>query len=284
MTKDEINQKIYELKDEEEIRAFVQQRIAELEANAFEKVVGQNYTDSFSDYISSKVHYKPAEKLGEVECPDLVYDDLEPYVNLIKSIKKGKWYNELSLFTSIFVEINKYLPSDDIGLGRYLTYLSHKGDKVSIKEISDNCVAFCSEKAGLSHNMFKILGIDSELVAGARDYDMHAYNLVYPNGYGSIPAAIYDPSFFVNFNKGDKKLSLGYYKGLSKEDYEILKSGQPYKVDLTKTELSYRKLYGWNGELDEYTFVGDSPCYIYGLDAAKKAINKKSAEITPTVK
>ena len=270
MTKEEINKRIFELKDEEEIREFVKLRIAELEQIAEEKTVGQNYTDSFSDYISSKVHYKPAEKFNDAECPDLVYDDIEPYVNLIKAIKESSWYNELSLFTTIFFEVYKYLPSDDIGLGRYFTYASHKGDKVSIKDVRDNRVAFCSEKSGLAHNMFKLLGIDSEVVVGARDSEMHAYNLVYPKGYGNFPVAIYDPSHFVSFMNGDKKLSFGYYKTLTEEEYNSLIMGEPHRIDLTKTEKAYRQLYGWNGLLDDYTFDGDTPYYIFGLDAAKK--------------
>lgn len=155
MTKEEINKVIFKLNNDDEIRDFVKSRITELEANSKEKYLGQNYTDSFSDYISSKVHYKPAEKFNNAECPDLIYDDIEPYVNLIKKIKKNTWYHELTLFTSIAFEIYKYLPSeDDIGLDRHLTYESHKGDKVSIKEVKENCCAFCSEKAGLAHNMF----------------------------------------------------------------------------------------------------------------------------------
>ena len=33
----------------------------------------------------------------------------------------------------------------------------------------------------MAHNMFKFLGIDSEVVCGARDSEMHAYNFIYPN-------------------------------------------------------------------------------------------------------
>lgn len=282
MTKEEINKRIFELKDEEEIREFVKSRIAELEEIAEEKTVGQNYTDSFSDYISSKVHYKPAEKLNDAECPDLVYDDIEPYVNLIKEIKKNSWYHELTLFTPIFFEVYEYLPSMDMGLGRYFTYVSQKGDKVSIKDIRDNKVAACSEKAGLSHNMFKLLGIDSEVVVGTRNSENHAYNLVYPKGYGNFPVAIYDPSHFVSFQKGDEKISYGYYKKLTEEEYKLLKMGQPYKIDLTKTEEAYRKLYGWNGMLDDYTFDGDTPCYTFGLDAAQKMKTQNSEPTGPS--
>ena len=84
MTKAEINKKIFELQTDEDIIKFVNERLNELEASSEEKTVGQNYTDSFQDYISQKTHYKAAEKFGDSECPDLVYDDITPYINLIK--------------------------------------------------------------------------------------------------------------------------------------------------------------------------------------------------------
>lgn len=269
MTKAEINKKIFELTTDEEIISFINERLNELETMSEEKIVGQNYTDSFQDYISQKTHYKSAEKFDDAECPDLVYDDITPYINLIKEIKKGSWYNELTLFNTIFWTVHQYLPSEDIGLGRYMTYASHKGKKLSIKTISENGVAFCSEKSGMAHNMFKFLGIDSEVVCGARGTEMHAYNFVYPNGYGNEPIVLYDPSHFVNFIKNDNKLSLGFYKAFSKQDYETLKAGTPIQINLSKTEETYRKLYGYNGSLDEYDFEQETPVYIYGLENAK---------------
>ena len=176
---------------------------------------------------------------------------------------------ELTLFSTIFFTIHNYLPSDDIGLGRYLTYASHKGKKLSIKTISNNSVAFYSEKAGMAHNMFKFLGIDSEVVCGARDSEMHAYNFIYPNGYGNEPMVLYEPSHFVNFIKDNNKLSFGFYKAFSKQDYETLKNGTPIQIDLSKTEETYRKLYGFNGLLDDYSFEYETPTYIYGLENAK---------------
>ncbi len=270
MTKAEINKRIFELRSDEEIIKFVDERLSELETNSQEKIVGQNYTDSFQDYISQKTHYKAAEKFDDSECPDLVYDDKTPYINLIKEIKKSAWYNELTLVSTIFFTIHNYLPSDDIGLGRYLTYASHKGQKLSIKTISNNGVAFCSEKAGMAHNMFKFLGIDSEVVCGARGSEMHAYNFIYPNGYGNEPMVLYDPSHFVNFIKDNNKLSFGFYKAFRKQDYEALKNGTPIQIDLSKTEETYRKLYGFNGLLDDYSFEYETPTYIYGLENAKK--------------
>ncbi len=273
MTKEEINKKVFELQNDEEIINFVKERLNELEINSVEKTVGQNYTDSFQDYISQKMHYKAAENFNDAECPDLVYDDITPYVNLIKEIKTGTWYNELTLFTTIFFLIDEYLPNDDIGLGRYMTYASHKNKRLSIKTVSENGVAFCSEKAGMAHNLFKFLGIDSEVVCGARDSELHSYNFIYPNGYENEPMVLFDPSHFVNFTNGNDKVSLGFYKAFRREDYEALKNGTPTQIDLTKTEETYRKLYGYNGFFDGYDFEYETPTYIYGLENAKNYKN-----------
>lgn len=267
MTKEEINKTIFNLQTDEEIIDFVKKRIHELESGSIETTVGQNYTTTFKEYISEKTHYKAGEKLKDAECPDLVYDDLTPYINLIKAIKQSNWYNELSLFSTIFFEVYNYLPSDDIGLGRAFTYFGNKGKRISIKQIRNNACAFCSEKSGMSHNMFKFLGIDSEVVCGYRDSERHAYNIVYPKGYENEPMVIYDPSFFVNFVKDGKKLSFGYFKALRREDYEKLMSGLPIKIDLSKTEKNYRQLYSLG---DEYVFEGDTPSYIAGLDRKKE--------------
>lgn len=276
MTKAEINKRIFELQTEKEIIEFVDERLNELELSGEEKTVGQNYTDSFENYISEKTHYKAAEKFADSECPDLVYDDKTPYINLIKELKKGTWYNELSLFTTIFYVIYDYLPSDDFGIGRYFTYASSKGNKISIKTIRENGVAFCSEKAGMAHNMFKFLDIDSELVCGARENGIHAYNIVYPRGYGNEPMVLYDPSYFVNFIKDNNKRSFGFYKSFRRQEYETFKSGTPVQIDLSKTEETYRKLYGFNGILDGYSFECETPIYVYGLENAKNYINSVS--------
>ena len=271
MAKDEIRNKIISLKSDEEIKTFVESRIAELENNSVEATVGQGYTDSFSEYISEKVHYKAAAKIKDKECPDLLYDDLTPYYNLVKELNKNGNYAVLTLFTTIFYIVYNYLPSDDIGLGRALTYFSHQEKHLSIKTIRENGCAFCSEKAGMAHNLFKFLGIDSEVICGARDKELHAFNMIYPNGYDNEPMILYDPSHFVEFIKGDKKISLGYFKAFKKEDYEFFKQGIPTELDLSKTEVNYRRLYG--NALDGYEFKDEHPVYVYGLDASRNYID-----------
>ena len=194
---------------------------------------------------------------------------MTPYINLIKAIKEGDWYDERLLFSIIFFEIHKYLP-EGIKFIRAFTYLQNKDKRVSIKEISNNACGFCSERAGMAHNMFKFLGIDSELVCGYRDKEKHAYNIVYPNGYNNEPMVIYDSSHFVNFIKEGRKLSFGYFKALTRDEYEKLMMGIPIKIDLTKTESNYRRLYNLG---DEYIFEGDTPIYIAGLDNKEKEIS-----------
>ena len=270
MEKTDIQKRIYELQNDDEIIGFVKSRIAELERDSVESTVGQGYTDLFQEYISEKTHYKAGASFRDTECPDLVYDDITPYVSLIKEIRKGTWYNELSLFTTIFFVVFNYLPNDDVGFGRAMTYIAHKNKRISIKTIRENCCAFCSEKSGLAHNMFKFLGIDSEVACGYRNSDAHAFNMVYPNGYGNEPMVIYDPSFFVDFVKEGEKISFGYFKALGRVDYEKLINGTPIKVDLTKTEMNYRKLYGWNGSLDKAIFEGEEPTYSIGGISSKR--------------
>ena len=264
MTKEEINKTIFSLQSEEEIIDFVKSRIQELEDASVESTVGQGYTTTFREYISSKTHYKPGAKLQGDACPDLVYDDLTPYVDLIKDVRREGGYDEFTLLTRIFFEVYNYLPNEDeAGLERNFLYLKNKDKYVSIREVRDEACAVCAEKAGLAHNLFKFLGIDSEVVAGYRDSEKHAYNIMYPNGYDNEPAILYDPSFFVNFANENHKYSFGYYKVFKGEDCGKLMSGVPMKIDLSSTERNYRQCYGFG---DDYSFTGDTPSYTVGLD------------------
>ena len=258
--KEEINKAICNMTDDQ-IEDFVKKRIQELEEESVETTVGQGYTTVFREYISEKTHYRA--KIKVIETPDLVYDDITPYISLVKAIKRVGWYHELTLFTTIFSVIYNYLPNDDFGFGRVFTYMANKGKRVSIKEIIENGCAFCSEKAGMAHNLFKFLGVDSEVVFGYKDSVRHAYNIVYPFGYGNEPMVIYDPSFFVSFIKDGKKASCGYFKAMGRADYEKLMSGQPVKMELSRTEKNYRQLYNLG---DEYIFEGDISSYIAGIE------------------
>lgn len=279
MLKDKIQKRIYACKTDDDIREFLTKRIAELEENSKEITVGQNYTDSFNEYIAKKVHYKPAARIGKDECPDLVYDDMEPYVSLIKDLQENSWYNEMSLFTTIFWRIHEYLPNNHADeLDRFFAYQSHRKEgKISIKDIKKEGCAFCSENAGLAHNMFKILGIDSSVICGRRDNTPHAYNMIYPKGYDNKPAVLFDPSHHLDFvNSQGKKVSFGFFKALSQEEYDKMKSGEAITLDVTRSGENTKKLYGWNGALDGYELKKEMPTYGIGLGKVKLEKRRKN--------
>jgi hypothetical protein len=264
---DEIRRKIGELNTDEEILQFVIQRLNELESESVEKTVGQNHGDSFRDYISEKVHFKPTHNIDGKECPDLVYDNRTPYFDLLKEIKANGGYNPQSILTTIF--LNEYLPNNkDLG-ERFQLYKSNTSGRVSITEVREKRAGYCSEVSGLSHNLFKFLGIDSEFVPGTKNGEPHAYNFIYPKGYDNEPMVLYDPNDFVDFIKGDSKRSFAFYKAFKREDYDKFLLGEPLQIDLSKTEEDYRRIYGPSGYLDGYLFVRESHTYTYGSQDQK---------------
>ena len=187
MSKEEIKKKILELRTDEEIVSFIKLRIEELESIAQEKTVGQGYTVIFDDYISSKVKFKPVASLNNKECPNLIYDDILPYFELIKELATEQTYlNELFLFTPLMFEIFNYMSSkeskdniEDTLIERHLLYFNAMNtgrESLSIKEFHKNKYAFCSENTGLAHNIFKILGIDSQFVIGKRNDENVSYS------------------------------------------------------------------------------------------------------------
>ncbi|MBO5475585.1 MAG: hypothetical protein J5982_03645 [Bacilli bacterium] len=267
MNKNEIFKTIRNLNTDEEIIEFVENRLRELEDSSSECTIGQGYTALFNGFISSKVHYKSIASTEIFKAPDLVYDDIEPYILIIKEIKKQN-YNELTLFTTFFFFIYNYLKNNDtLGWDRIDTYMSNKDEKISIKKIKNNECAFCSEKSGLVHNLFKFLGMDSQLVIGYRDKLPHAYTIIFPNGYNNEPMFLFDVSHHVDFSDGKKHCSFGYFMGFNRKNYLQLISGNPFQIDLTKTEKWYREEYKLD---DSLVFYGDSPKYIVGLEKQKE--------------
>ncbi len=262
------------LLDDAQIEKYVDDRLQELENSAEDITIGQGYTDSYDGYIGIKTHYKPMASTDKIKSPDLVYDYNEPYINIIKAIK-GKNINELLIMNDIFFTINSF---SDLGstleFSRGFVYLSaiQSGNRVSIKDIFDNDCAFCSERSGLVQNIFKFLGIDSELITGYIDNEPHAYNIVYPNGYGNEPMFLFDVSHFVNFNSNEQKYSLAYFYGMNKAKYNELISGRQYQVELSKTESYYRNVYGFD---NNYEFVAREPKYTYGLENNPNIVNKQ---------
>ena len=105
-------------------------------------------------------------------------------------------------------------------------------ESLSIKEFHKNKYAFCSENTGLAHNIFKILGIDSQFVIGKRNYENHAFNIIFPKGYGNSPAVLFDSSYSIVFtNSLGNRYSFGYFKVLTQEEYNNMLSGNVVPIN-----------------------------------------------------
>lgn len=286
MSKEEIKQKILELKTDEEIESFISLRIAELESIAQEKIVGQDHTITFNDYISSKVKFKPVASLKNKECPNLIYDDTLPYFELIKELATNQSYlNELYLFTPLMFEIFNYMSSkenkdniEDALIERQLLYFNAMNtgkENISIKEFHKNKYAFCSENTGLAHNIFKFLGIDSQFVIGKRNNENHAFNIIFPNGYGNSPAVLFDASYAINFtNDLGNRYSLGYFKVLTPEEYNNMLSGKSTPINL---QGSANNLIRYYPNLSNCTASFEDASYSIGLGDPLKIENSSNS-------
>lgn len=266
MNKDQIRETIKNFKSDDEILNFIKERILFFETQSTEQTIGQYYTNIFSDFISSKVHYKPVASPPGLNAPNLVYDDITPYFELIKSLSKSKaYFNELFLFTPLSEKIFDYLSSmdskanlDDTLFNRtwlYWDYMKKGKNEISIEEFHKQKCGFCSENAGLAHNIFKILGIDSQLVMGKRNNENHAYNIIFPRGYGNQPAVLFDPSHFIDFKlENGKHYSMGYFKILTIDEYNNMLIGNGTMLDLSPSVVTLIKCY------PSY-LTGLIPCY-----------------------
>lgn len=263
-----IKQEIDLLTDDEEIETYVKNRLDTLEESIKEETIGQGYTDSYNGYIGLKTHYKAMASNDKFKSPDLKYDYIKPYIDLVKNIK-NKSHNELTILNEIFHLINDFSDlSCSNELSRGFTYLSaiQRNESVSIQTIFDNDCAFCSERSGMAQNLLTFLGIDSKLVCGYRNDELHAYNIVFPKGYENPPIFLFDTSHFVDFTSEKHRYSLAYFYGMMEDKYKKLISGKPYEVELSKTESFYRNTYGFG---NDYVFDGSKAKYTFGLSQRK---------------
>lgn len=290
MDKEQIKEKIKNFKSDEEISNFIKERILFLETQSTEQIIGQFYTDTFNDFISSKIHYKSVASSNRLNFPNLVFDDITPYFELIKELSESKDYlNELFLFTPLMMNIFNYLSSkesksniEDTLYDRhrlYWDYMTKGESEISIKEFHKQKCGFCSENAGLAHNIFKILGIDSQLVIGKRNDENHAYNIVFPRGYGNQPAVLFDPSYSIDFKmENGCKYSTGYFKVLTIDEYNNMLAGNGTHIDIGSSVATLIRYYPNqltglipNYENASYSIGNDSPLKIDSQKGIKKS-------------
>ena len=112
-------------------------------------------------------------------------DDKKYYRYLIKEIK-----NNDDPYTSVFIATNNYLNvntknKEKTQKKRIFAYAVLSGfvnKTLSIKFFRNTRLSMCAEIAGVAHNMFRFLDIESDYVCGMLGGNYHAYNITYPEG------------------------------------------------------------------------------------------------------
>ncbi|MDE6292596.1 MAG: hypothetical protein K2L98_02820, partial [Bacilli bacterium] len=257
MTFEELKEVIRTLKTEEQIKEFVNLRIEELEKTSVDTTAGVEYTDTFDDYIGSKVHFKTAPSIGKEKLvlPDVVYDDYEPYYEIIKKLIEGNFEDdEYSIYASIAMVLRNYFfgePDKKSALDRtieratvYKDAFNNGISKISIKSFKKSNHVVCSEIAGLSHNIYKILGIPSQLVIGKRNGEPYAFNIIFRYGYNQFPAALVDYTDPIALSNPEKNTVTLFplISGLAEETYNQLLEGEEVKINTDDLVELYRKV------------------------------------------
>jgi hypothetical protein len=187
---------------EEEIDEYIKHRLSFLK-NKEETVLGL-HTDNviFSGLLDEKtpirISIKEKDKqegndeLIFLSFSNLVFDDDEIYKYLIRSIK-----NTDNPYDAVIEACTEYLSLHDKERADYKRLLDirslfydffsiGRNKPLSIKTFHKYKFAYCSEIAGVIHNMFKFLGIESDYVVGSfipngnpDKGGIHAFNIVY---------------------------------------------------------------------------------------------------------
>lgn len=176
---------------EEEIDEYIKHRLSFLK-NKEETVLGINTDNTiFRGLLDEKVTVNVSSSIRfdedylYIDLASLVFDDDNIYKYLINNIKKTD-----NPFDAVIKATDEYLSLDDeirkddkkaVKTRSYFYFLYSCGLKkdLSIKAFHKYHFAMCSEIAGLIHNMYKFLGIESDYVIGELDGITHAFNIVY---------------------------------------------------------------------------------------------------------
>lgn len=257
MTFEEIKEVIRNLKTDEQIRKFVNLRIEELEKTSVDTTAGVEYTDTFDGYIGSKVHFKNLPRIGETKLvlPELVYDDYEPYYEIIRLLSKGNGeYNEYTIIASIAIVLEKYFYGEKDGKSPmdraveraevYMDALNNGKSQISITSFKKTNHKVCGEVSGLIQNIYKILGIPSQLVIGKINGVLHAFNIIFRYGYNQFPAALVDYTDPIELSATEQNAvaSFPLISGLDEETYSKLLKGEEVEINPDALIEFYRKI------------------------------------------
>lgn len=196
---------------EEDIDSFIDERLSKI-SNTEEKEIGfKTNITCYSGFLDEKVKtnvtcdYVLVNGLMETYPGSITFDDREMYKFLIKEIKEKD-----CIYTAVKDAVNGYLGLDSRSRksGQYKKtrsmiyheYSSTMNKSLNINLFHRNEAAMCPEVAGVTQNMFKFLGIDSDyVVLGESNNGFHSFNIVYPIGRDK-KAILYDFDNYCNNN------------------------------------------------------------------------------------
>ena len=247
----------------DEINDFVDSRVSELK-NKEEKEIGFNtditvYDGFLDENVRTNVSCEFLVVDGYIEnyIGSIVFDDKEMFEGLVNEVIDND-----NICIAITKAVNKYLSLDSRyskyrGIPQYQSmrseiyhsYSSSMNKPLSIKLFHDNKAAMCAEVAGVTQNMFKFLGIDSDyVVIGEENDDFHAFNIVYPNGRDN-KAVLYD---FSNRSNGYPLICV-----LDDEKKEQLLSNKKIKITREEIHQTYHRDINWKHKDIEYSIFKD---------------------------
>lgn len=285
---------IKNLKNNKDIEQFIKYRLFYL-GNKDRKRIGMGTGITvFNGFLDDKITYNIGaivnDKTEEIEVLNkLVFDDNNIYKELIRTIRKNSGDQYLDdPYHAVHIVVRKYLSSvavskrpNKLDKKRHLVYASHNifsSKPVSLKSFHRNKLSMCTELAGASHNLFKFLGIDCDLVAAGttnnvndpKTYELHAFNILYPDGRDTY-AIIFDSAFTSNEMKNP---TIFYIDKETKEDLLSYKRVSVNEKDITKGHKKLlNTLVACMPVEAEYSIFKDA--YIETITSLNKEENKK---------
>lgn len=191
----------------------------------------------------------------------LVYDDKSIYDYLINELEKEKniykaIYNATINYLFLFHIDRKFNDYEKTRKIVYHQYSSTMNKSISIELFHRNKTAMCLETAGLVHNYFKYLGMESDFVLyGKLKNDSegnHAFNIIYPHGKDK-EAILFDLS-----NTSVRKPLIAM---LGDKQKDLLLSNKEISIKKEEIENTYKEIFNedfkWKNEEERYFIFKD---------------------------
>ncbi len=247
-------EKIKTLKDEE-IDEYINHRLSLLK-NKEQKEIGLNTDQTIVNelldeniIVNISADSKEAGEFAYVYFASLVFDDDEMYKYLIRAVR-----NADNPYDAVINASDEYLNMNDprredgnmttFMRDTFYKYFSLGPQKpLSIKTFHKHYFAICSEVAGVVHNMFKFLGIDSDYIIGNINGNSHAFNIVYY--FGRDKKAI-----MVDASRCYKQLPTMVLLG-DEEKQSLLPYGQ-ITIDDNDVKKAYMEMFGMKIDCDKF--------------------------------